>query len=91
MIQAMVLGILFSISNPLYAQEEVSAEISLEKNIDEFQEHFFEALKQRGIENYEKAIVSLLKCKRITNSATLDFELGKNYFSLKQYQLLKNE
>lgn len=82
---AIVLGILFSISNPLYAQEEESAEISLEQNIDEFQEHFFEALKQRGIENYEKAIVSLLKCKRITNSPTLDFELGKNYFSLKQY------
>lgn len=38
------------------AQEEESAEISLELYSDEFQEYFFEALKQKGIENYDKAI-----------------------------------
>ena len=26
---------------------------------DEFQEHFFEALKQKGIENYERAVEAL--------------------------------
>ena len=29
---------------------------------EKFQEYFFEALKQKGIENYDRAIVSLLKC-----------------------------
>ena len=45
-------GMLFAIPERVHAQEEEeSAAISLEENIDEFQEHFFEALKQRGIEN----------------------------------------
>ena len=29
---------------------------------DEFQEHFFEALKQKGIENYDRAVEALHKC-----------------------------
>lgn len=47
------------------AQEEESAEISLELYSDEFQEYFFEALKQKGIENYDKAINLLIKCKKL--------------------------
>ncbi|MFK7747485.1 MAG: tetratricopeptide repeat protein [Kordia sp.] len=82
-------GILFTIPRFVHAQEEESAEISLEENIDEFQEHFFEALKQRGIENYDRAVDELLKCQKIDNSATILFELGKNYFSLKEYDKAK--
>jgi len=54
---------------------------------DKFQDCFFEALKQRGIENYEKAISTLLNCEEIDpqNSAVF-FELGKNYLTLKNYQ-----
>ncbi len=54
---------------------------------DEFQDCFFEAIKQRGIENYEKAVSTLLKCQEIDpqNSAVF-FELGKNYLTLKNYQ-----
>ena len=78
-------GILTFIPESVHAQEEESAEISLEENIDEFQEHFFEALKQRGIENYDRAVDELLKCKKIDDNATIAFELGKNYFSLKEY------
>ena len=53
---------------------------------DEFQENFFEALKQKGIENYEKAILSLEKCLQIDpNSAVVYFELGKNYQQLEDY------
>jgi tetratricopeptide (TPR) repeat protein len=54
---------------------------------DEFQDCFFEALKQRGIENYEKAISTLLNCQEIDpqNSAVF-FELGKNYLTLKNFQ-----
>lgn len=82
-------GILLFIPKNVHAQEEESAEISLEENIDEFQEHFFEALKQRGIENYDRAIDELLKCKAINASAPIYFELGKNYFSQKDYDKAK--
>ncbi|GIZ08016.1 cytochrome c biosynthesis protein [Flavobacterium sp. UMI-01] len=54
---------------------------------DLFQDYFFEALKQKGIENYDKAIVSLEKCLKIEpQNATVYFELGKNYLSLKNYR-----
>jgi tetratricopeptide (TPR) repeat protein len=79
---------LFAIPQYVHAQEE-SAEISLEENIDEFQEHFFEALKQRGIENFDRAIDELLKCKKIDDNASISFELGKNYYSLKEYDSAK--
>ncbi len=82
-------GILFTIPECVHAQEEESAEISLEENIDEFQEHFFEALKQRGIENYDRAIDELLKCKKIDDNASVAFELGKNYYSQKDYDQAK--
>lgn len=53
---------------------------------DEFENNFFEALKQKGIENYDKAIQSLQKClaKEPANAVVLH-ELGKNYLSLKNY------
>jgi len=35
---------------------------------DKFQESFFEALKQKGIENYDKAIKALLKCTELKES-----------------------
>ena len=53
---------------------------------DAFQEAFFEALKQKGIENYERAIESLDKGIAIDNSySILYFEKGKNYMALKKY------
>lgn len=82
-------GMLFAIPECVHAQEEESSEISLEENIDEFQEHFFEALKQRGIENYDRAIDELLKCKKIDDNASISFELGKNYYSRKEYDQAK--
>lgn len=54
---------------------------------DAFQEHFFEALKQKAIENYDKAIAELKICEQLQpNNAVLFFELGKNYNFLKDYQ-----
>ena len=83
-------GMLFAIPERVHAQEEEeSAAISLEENIDEFQEHFFEALKQRGIENYDRAIDELLKCKQIDDKPSIYFELGKNYYSQKEYEQAK--
>ncbi|WP_425076458.1 tetratricopeptide repeat protein [Psychroserpens sp. S379A] len=53
---------------------------------DAYQEHFFEALKQKGIENYQRSVDELLKCIKIDDSdPTLFFELGKNYKMLKNF------
>jgi tetratricopeptide (TPR) repeat protein len=52
----------------------------------EFENNFFEALKQKGIENYDKAIQSLQKClAKEPNNAVVLHELGKNYLWLKNY------
>jgi tetratricopeptide (TPR) repeat protein len=54
---------------------------------DEFQDAFYESLLQKGIENYDKAIVALEKCLvSQPNNATIYFELGKNHLALKQYE-----
>ena len=63
-----------------FAQEEESAEVYLDEYTDEFQEAFFEALKQKGIENYDKAINLFLDCKRLEPENTVvDYELAKVY------------
>lgn len=67
-------------------EEEESAEVFLEEYTDEFQEKFFEALKQKGIENYDRAINLLLECKTLEPfNPTIDHELAKTYFLNKQY------
>lgn len=75
----------------IFAQEK---EISLQEvneddlgNVtDAFQENFFEALKQKGIENYEKAVQALKQCERIEpDNPVVHFEMGKNYKFLKNY------
>ncbi|MBP6759897.1 MAG: tetratricopeptide repeat protein [Flavobacterium sp.] len=54
---------------------------------DEFQDSFYESLLQKGIENYDKAIVALEKCLvSQPNNAAVHFELGKNYLALKQFE-----
>lgn len=58
---------------------------------DAFQEHFFEALKQKGIENYKLAVDALQKCLTLNdNQPVIYFELGKNYNKLKQYNLAED-
>lgn len=53
---------------------------------DEFQELFFEALKQEGIENYQRAVDALLKCINLKSSeAVVYYQLGKNYKNLKNF------
>ena len=53
---------------------------------DEFQEHFFEALKQKGIENYDRAVEALHKCLNLdSKKPIIYFELGKNYNTLKNF------
>lgn len=52
---------------------------------DVFQQHFFEALKQKAIENHEKAIDALVKCLAIDALPVVYLELGKNYNALQKY------
>ncbi len=56
---------------------------------DAFQENFFEALKQKGIENYELALTALNKAEKAAkseeNKAVVYFEMGKNHTYLKHY------
>ncbi len=57
---------------------------------DVFQENFFEALKQRAIENYELALAALKKAEKGTrkdpeNQAVINLEKAKNYVKLRRY------
>lgn len=56
---------------------------------DDFQEYFFEALKQKAIENYELALTALRQAEKTTENnerkAVVYFEMGKNYGYLKDY------
>ena len=54
---------------------------------DNFQDAFYESLKQKGIENYDKAIDALEKCLALQpNNPNVLHELGKNYLFLKDYK-----
>jgi tetratricopeptide (TPR) repeat protein len=73
-----------------YAQDRFLSDDPGNK-IDAFQEHFFEALKQKGIENYELALNSLDKAEVAAkddqeNKAVVYFEKGKNLAALKRYE-----
>lgn len=71
------------------AQEiENSADVYLEEYSDEFQEFFFEALKQKGIERYDRAVNLLLKCRKLDpNNMAVIHELAKAYTADKKYSL----
>ena len=80
--------VLFSNSTSVLAQTEPE---DIAMATDEYQDSFYESLKQKGIENYDKAIVSLEKCIKLKpNDAVAYFELGKNYLFLKQYKDAQN-
>lgn len=57
-----------------------NAGVTTESVEDEFQDHFFEALRERAIENYGKAVDALLKCKELNaEDPAVDYQLGINY------------
>jgi tetratricopeptide (TPR) repeat protein len=71
-------------SASLLAQTEPE---SIAPETDKFQDYFYESLKQKGIENYDLAIVELERCLKLKpNDATVYSEMGKNYFGLKNYE-----
>lgn len=74
----------------LYAQQTESPSNQEPENVsDAFQEYFFEALKQKAIENYELALTALHKAEKAAkteeNKAVVYFEMGKNHTFLKHY------
>ena len=83
----LVLGVSLVMQYDTYAQEEQeSADVYLEEYTDEFQENFFEALKQKGIQNYDRAVDLFLKCKQLEpNNSVVDYELAKAYMRDKKY------
>ena len=78
-----IFGIFF-IPNTLLAQTEPEDIATVSS---EFQDNYYESLKQKGIENYDKAIISLEKCLALEpNNPVVFFELGKNYLAQKKYK-----
>ena len=84
------LSLLFA-GNTSYAQEKEKPVVEMAQDnlgdvTDAFQEHFFEALKQKAIENYEKAIDALVQALALkTDEPVIYLELGKNYNALGKY------
>lgn len=77
--------ILFLFSFSVFGQvPEEPEDIAL--NNDEFQVYFYESLKQKGIENYDKAITALYRCQQLEpENSVVFFELGKNYLFQRDY------
>ena len=58
---------------------------------NEFENNFYEALKQKAIENYDKAIISLDKClQKEPNNPEVYYQLGINYLNQKYYGEAEN-
>ncbi|MDI6048407.1 tetratricopeptide repeat protein [Flavobacterium sp. XS2P24] len=80
-----VLFLVLQCNSALLLAQTEPEEIKLDA--DQFQEFFYESLLQKGIENYDKAVVALDKCIKIKpNDAAVYYELGKNYLALKEYK-----
>jgi tetratricopeptide (TPR) repeat protein len=82
----LVLG-MFIIPQTTYAQADFNQRPTddLGNIEDQFQEYFFEALKQQGIENNQRAIDALLKCKKLDDKPVVYYQLGKNFNKLKNF------
>ena len=74
----------------IQAQVETDPPLSVSNDSTyvKFQNHFYEALKQKALENYSKAIDELVICKSLNpNESVVFHELGTNYFKLKQFEI----
>lgn len=70
----------------VFAQPNMVEPDSIALVEDKFQELLYESLKQKGIENYDRAINSLQQALQIkADEAMLYHEIGKNYFFQKKY------
>ena len=70
------------------AQVEIDTLLSVsnDSTLVKFQNHFYDAMKQKTLENYSKAVDALIVCKSLKPTESVVFhELGINYFKLKEY------
>ena len=81
------IGALLCSFSALGQEDVVSTEDMLvEQQQINFQTFFFEALQQKAIENYDKAVYALEACNNIEkNNIAVLFELSKNYSLLFKY------
>lgn len=76
---------LFVLPNFALAQDEG---LDIAAISDEFENYYYESIKQTGIENYDKAVLELEKCLQLQpNNEIVYFMLGKNYLYQKKYDL----
>lgn len=84
MVKSVFFVLLFLIG--FYPQKTTAQKDLSEPDKLKFESAFFEALKQKAIGNYDKAIESLELCKTLdSTNISVSFELSKNYFWLKNY------
>jgi len=75
---------MFGVPSVVLAQNEPNDVVTID---DGFEDYFYEAIKQKSIENYDKAIEALEKGKEIEpDNPVVYFELGKNYLAQKKYK-----
>ncbi|MDO4728482.1 MAG: tetratricopeptide repeat protein [Bacteroidota bacterium] len=83
--RACILYLLFVLHGSGFAQQPTEPD-SITISASRFENHFYESLKHRAMENYDKAINSLhLALKENNHRAVVYHELGKNYLSTKDY------
>lgn len=81
-----ILAFVLIIPIGICAQDQEDASLFLEEYSDEFQEAFFTALQQKGIQNYDRAINALQTCLQLKpDQAVLHHELAKVYYLDKKY------
>ena len=70
----------------LYAAEKNRKELQEEQRALNFERFFFQALSERAINNFDKAIIALENCQNIRfNDLAVNFELSKNYYAQEKY------
>ncbi|MFY7671892.1 tetratricopeptide repeat protein [Tenacibaculum sp. MEBiC06402] len=76
--------LLFFVTQFSFGQDSIVLESSVsEKKLIQFEEHFFEAITQKAIDNYQNAIDNLEECNiLLPNNKAVLFELSKNYYYL---------
>lgn len=80
-----VLHILILMGGFGFAQAPIEPD-SIAISASKFENHFYESLKHRAMENYDKAINSLdLALKEENSQGAVYHQLGRNYISLKKY------
>ncbi len=70
----------------VYAIQKNMKELQEEQKALNFEKFFFEALREKAIENHDKAIIALENCQRIRpDNFAVNFELSKNYYAIEKY------